>query len=168
MTETTEAPETGAQDLMEGVPTANTAGVPLSMDERLNIRTLRRAIAATVDPETDKLISDRRFAVVVLGVNERHVRRMLAGDRGIRPWVLEKCHAAIQAGERRVRRTRAAVEAVDQAAAGAGTFTIRAGAAPAPGEEATGPVLASAQLPAEAVEPRGFQGRVPGDAPGRQ
>jgi len=89
----------------DAVPAANSAGVPLSQEERENIGTLRRAIAATPDPKNpERPMPDRTFAVQVLGVNERHVRRMLAGDRGIRPWVLEKCQAAIQAAERRARR----------------------------------------------------------------
>lgn len=56
---------------------------PEKLAPQAPVKRLRKAIAATVDPDTDKPISDRRFATLRLRVNERTLRRYLDRTRPI-------------------------------------------------------------------------------------
>lgn len=59
-------------------------------------RTIAKAIALTPDPDNaDQPISERQFAIQVLEIDERTLRRYKGGEIPIRPGVVKQCQAII-------------------------------------------------------------------------
>ena len=72
--------------------------VPVALEPAEPADLLKRAIALTPDPDgVDPCISDRQFAIQVLGNNERTLRRYLARRRKIPGAVLAIARAIVEA-----------------------------------------------------------------------